>query len=47
MEYGVDDTLQNGRGAALADIFYKGNLDIIIGNWNGSIEFMYNRTIHF
>ncbi len=35
VEYGVDDTLQNGRGAALADIFYRGNLDIIIGNWNG------------
>ena len=35
VEYGVDDTLQNGRGAALADIFYQGNLDIIVGNWNG------------
>ena len=35
VEYGVDDTLQNGRGTALADIMYSGRLGIIIGNWNG------------
>ena len=35
VEYGIDDTLQNARGAALADILYRGNLDIIVGNWNG------------
>ena len=35
VEYGIDDTLQNARGAALSDILYRGNLDIILGNWNG------------
>ena len=35
VEYGVDDTTQNGRGTALADILYDGRLGIIIGNWNG------------
>ena len=27
--------MQNGRGTALADIMYDGQLGIIIGNWNG------------
>ena len=35
VEYSVDDTLQNGRGTALSDINYNGDLDIIVGNWNG------------
>ena len=35
VEYNVDDTLQNGRGTTLSDIHYKGNLDIITGNWKG------------
>ena len=35
LEYGIDDTLQNGRGTALSDISYNGSLDLIIGNWNG------------
>ena len=35
LEYGIDDTLQNGRGTALSDIGYNGSLDIITGNWNG------------
>ncbi len=35
LEYGIDDTLQNGRGTALSDISYNGSLDLIVGNWNG------------
>ena len=35
LEYGIDDTLQNGRGTALSDIGYNGSLDLITGNWNG------------
>ena len=35
IEYGIDDTLQNGRGTVLSDISYNGSLDIIVGNWNG------------
>ena len=35
LEYGIDDTLQNGRGTALSDVSYNGSLDLIIGNWNG------------
>ena len=35
IEFGVDDTLQNGRGATLTDILYRGQLDIVLGNWNG------------
>ncbi len=35
VEYNIADTLQNGRGTALADIMYNGRLGIIIGNWNG------------
>ncbi len=35
LEYNVDDTLQDGRGTALADIMYNGRLGLIIGNWNG------------
>ncbi|MDA9725781.1 CRTAC1 family protein [Candidatus Pelagibacter sp.] len=34
-DYRVDDVIQNGRGTALADILYRGRLDIISGNWKG------------
>ena len=34
-EYRVEDILQNGRGTALADIYYRGRLDILNGNWGG------------
>ena len=34
-KYGIEDELQNGRGTTLSDIFYDGELDIIIGNWKG------------
>ncbi len=34
-QYGTEDKYQNGRGAALSDILYRGNLDIISGNWKG------------
>ena len=34
-EYRVEDILQNGRGTALSDIYYRGRLDILNGNWGG------------
>ena len=34
-EYRVQDILQNGRGTALSDIYYRGRLDILNGNWGG------------
>ena len=34
-EYRVEDVLQNGRGTALSDIYYRGRLDILNGNWGG------------
>ena len=34
-DYRVDDVIQNGRGTALSDIYYRGRLDILSGNWNG------------
>ena len=34
-EYRVQDVLQNGRGTALSDIYYRGRLDILNGNWGG------------
>ena len=34
-EYRVQDILQNGRGTALTDIYYRGRLDILNGNWGG------------
>ncbi len=33
--YRVDDAIQNGRGTALSDIYYRGRLDILSGNWLG------------
>ena len=34
-EYRIEDFLQNGRGTALSDIYYRGRLDILNGNWGG------------
>ena len=34
-DYRVDDVIQNGRGTALSDIYYRGRLDILNGNWGG------------
>ncbi len=34
-EYRIEDFLQNGRGTALSDIYYRGRLDILSGNWGG------------
>ena len=34
-EYRVEDVLQNGRGTALSDIYYRGRLDILNGNCGG------------
>ncbi len=35
IEKNVQDTFQNGRGTALTDFLYRGNLDIITSNWEG------------
>ena len=29
------DPYENGRGTALSDILYRGQLDIVSGNWDG------------
>jgi len=34
-DYRLDDAIQNGRGTALSDIYYRGRLDILSGNWLG------------
>ena len=34
-DYRLDDAMQNGRGTALSDIYYRGRLDILSGNWLG------------
>ena len=34
-EYNILDPYENGRGTALSDVLYRGQLDIISGNWNG------------
>ena len=33
--YQVLDPFENGRGTALSDVLYRGQLDIISGNWDG------------
>lgn len=33
--YNVLDPFENGRGTALSDVLYRGQLDIISGNWDG------------
>ncbi len=35
IEKNVQDTFQNGRGTALTDFLYRGELDIITSNWKG------------
>ena len=35
IDYRLDDAIQNGRGTALSDIYYRGRLDILSGNWLG------------
>ncbi len=35
IERNVQDTFQNGRGTALTDFLYRGELDIITSNWEG------------
>lgn len=32
---GVEDSMQHGRGVALADFNRDGRTDIVYGNWNG------------
>ena len=34
-ENNIQDTFQNGRGTALTDFLYRGELDIITSNWEG------------
>ena len=34
-EKNVQDTFQNGRGTALTDFLYRGELDIVTSNWEG------------
>ena len=33
--YNILDSYENGRGTALSDILYRGQLDIVSGNWDG------------
>ncbi len=35
IERNVQDTFQNGRGTALTDFLYRGELDIVTSNWEG------------
>ena len=35
IEKNVQDTFQNGRGTALTDFLYRGQLDIVTSNWEG------------
>ncbi len=35
IEKNVQDTFQNGRGTALTDFLYRGELDIVTSNWEG------------
>ena len=34
-DYQVQDLFENGRGTALSDILYRGQLDILTSNWEG------------
>ena len=34
-DYQVEDLFENGRGTALSDILYRGQLDILTSNWEG------------
>ena len=46
-EYNTDDVLQNGRGTTLSDFLYRGNLDIINGNWEGFHRIFVNNETTF
>ena len=46
-EYNTDDVLQNGRGTTLTDFLYRGNLDIINGNWEGFHRIFVNNETTF
>ncbi len=46
-EYNTDDVLQNGRGTTLSDFLYRGNLDIINGNWEGFHRIFVNNESSF
>jgi hypothetical protein len=35
LELNLQDALQNGRGTTLADVLYRGRLDIVTSNWDG------------
>ena len=35
LEFNVQDVFQNGRGTSLADVLYRGRLDIVASNWEG------------
>lgn len=47
IEYNVTDTLQNGRGTALSDVNYDGQLDIVLGNWNGFHRIYLKQNLSF
>ena len=34
-QLGVEDVFENGRGTTLTDFLYRGELDIVTGNWKG------------
>ena len=35
LEFNLQDVFQNGRGTSLADVLYRGRLDIVTSNWEG------------
>jgi len=42
--YKVLDPFENGRGTALADVLYRGQLDIVTGNWDGEHRIFIKRN---
>ena len=42
--YKVLDPFENGRGTALADVLYRGQLDIVTGNWDGEHRIFVERN---
>ena len=43
----IQDIFQNGRGTALTDFDYDGQLDIVTGNWNGYHRILVNDGNYF
>ena len=43
----IQDIFQNGRGTALTDFNYDGQLDIVTGNWNGYHRILVNDGNYF